>query len=147
MLVQISRKSNPLFNFFCLYTTNNLNIPSEIIWRVITVWNVKEDVFSSCHERGKKKNFWVPMRKSEMLFRRNVCLGDEQGRRFLNHECQIILHKGKWIIFPSSNTKELLKVEPVSNGDWLKSFRLFLGLGAEENSNKTQLTSSAFSAP
>ena len=68
-------------------------------------------------------------------------------RRFLNHECQIIWHNCKWIIFPSSNRNELLKVEPVPNGDWLKSFSLFLGLSAGENSNKTQLTSSAFSAP
>lgn len=38
-------------------------------------------------------------------------------------------------------------MEPVSNGDWFKSFRPFLGLSAGENSNKTQLISSAFSAP
>ena len=49
--------------------------------------------------------------------RLKCCLGDEQARRFLNHECQIMLHKGKWIIFPSSNTNELLKVEPESNND------------------------------
>ena len=38
-------------------------------------------------------------------------------------------------------------MEPVSNGDWFKSFRPSLGLSAGENSNKTQLISSAFSAP
>ena len=69
-------------------------------------------------------------------------IDDEQARRN-----QIIWHKCKWIIFLSSDRNELLKVEPVSNSDWLKSFRLFLGLSAGENSNKTQLTSSAFSAP
>ena len=38
-------------------------------------------------------------------------------------------------------------MEPVLNGDWLKSFRLLLGVSAGENSNKTPLTSSAFATP
>ena len=25
-------------------------------------WRIKKDVFSSCHERGTKKKFWVPVR-------------------------------------------------------------------------------------
>ena len=25
-------------------------------------WRIKKDVFSSCHERGTKKKFWVPIR-------------------------------------------------------------------------------------
>ena len=46
-------------------------------------WRIKKDVFSSCHERGTKKKFWVPIRNRTSDLR--ICAPMLYHWRMLSH--------------------------------------------------------------